>query len=314
MGFMTTWAVDGSKTPAVVARVGTYAGTSGAHGVVEPDHLKVIPLGGLTVGLQVGAALVSAGDTGTYRFQTYAIAVNSTDDDATVTVSGPSSQGRTIRIVAVVPDPERAGVPIPDSPLTAAYAEARALTSSQESALTIPHYRLATIVIPADAAVITDTMIDDEREVAQPKSIRSLYTYDLTTPQADTLTSDPAGESWPDVGGFQVKVPRWATKANIKADFGQVEIPAGSTRAGFLTVMLGSSFPTAGARFQAPGASGATRQSYVAAGDANIPNSMRGETIYVYTRGVVNGGSGGGLLLDSNSSLTLDIEFLAVAR
>lgn len=315
MGFMPTWAVDGSRNPARVARMSEYASNQGARGVVEPTHLKVIPLGGLTVGATPGAALVAAGVTGITQFQTYTVGVDSTDDDATVTVAGPTSSLRTLHVVVMIPDPEFAGVPTPADPLSAKYVELRVLTSAQESVLTIPHYRLATLVIPANVSVITDAMITDTRRVARPKSQRDLWAYDLSVSDGSDGLGAAGGESWPDImpNNLVVDVPEWATEAKVICTFAQVFVPAGSTRQGYISARLGG-LMTPSAFYNAGNASSSSRQTFVALGTMPIPSSLRGQNdVSIYTRGSVTGGAGGYLVLDNRSAVSIDVEFVGKA-
>lgn len=315
MALMTTGYVDGSRSPAVVARMSAYASNQGARGVVEPTHLKVIPLGGLSVGVTPGAALVAGGTTGITKFQTYTVGVDSTDGDATATVAGPTSSSRTLQVVVVVPDPEFAGVPTPTDPESAKYAELRVVSSAQESALTIPHYRLATLVIPANVAVITAAMIQDTRRVARPKSQRDLWAYDLSTFDGSDGLGAAGGESWPDImpNNLTVDVPEWATEAKVICTFAQVLVPAGSTREGYISARLGG-LMTPSAFYNAGNASSSSRQTFVALGTMSIPTSLRGQNdVAVYTRGSVTGGAGGYLVLDNRSAVSIDVEFVGKA-
>lgn len=281
MGFLTTWAVDGSRTPAAVTRMATYAATSGAAGIVRPDHCKLLALGGLTVGLQPGAVLVRAGETGSAQWQTYEMVVELTDGDAVVTLSGPSSSSRTRYAVLVVPDPQWAGVPAPANPLTAVYAELRILTQGELGALTLPHYQVATLVIPANASVITQPMITDTRKMAAPTSEPALWAHRLDSGAPEDRLDDNAGvgEPWPDVF-TDVEVPEWATTAHIVVTAAQVVFPGGSAFRGYLWHRLGTgpeAVNLAPSTIQHDAAT-STRETLVAAGRVSIPAAMRGTT------------------------------------
>jgi hypothetical protein len=297
----------------------TYASSFGARGVVEPDHLKVVPVSGLTVGVAPGAVLVAGGESGTSRWQTYVAGVDATDGDATVTIPGPSSSGRERHVVVTVPDPERAGVSAPADPLTAVYAELQVLTGAQWAALTVPHYRLATINIPGSASVITEGMVTDQREVALPRTQRDLRTHRVNTGDEDLLsTAASGGETWPDIGPYEVRCPEWATQVNVIATFAQVACPnafGGHVWTRLRTLNGVEEIETQVTRVESDVTS-PSRQTWVATGSKAVPAGMRGEVVYIATKGRIDAGTSAAdqPRLRSGSGVVVDVQFVEEAE
>src|SRR5690606_2050233 len=169
---------------------------------------------------------------------------------------------------------------------TALYLEAVHVTSLSQTA---PFIALAKIVMPANTNAVTNAMITDLRSVANPRKERYLFTHNLNSGQTDTL-GDPVGESFPDIGGFAVTVPTWATKANVVATYAQLVVPAGSTRGGGLGVSVGGVL-TPVTRYAGSGDDKAQRQTLVNAATIDIPANLRGTAITTYTRGNASSGS-----------------------
>ncbi|MDQ3275330.1 MAG: hypothetical protein M3Q39_09970 [Actinomycetota bacterium] len=310
MGFLTTWAVDGSRTPAAVARTATYAGSK-EPGVVEPWHLRTIPIAPGTVAVTAGAVLIQGGTTGTRRWQMYLAVVDSGDGNATATVVMPSSSSRTLYTVVVIPDPELAGVAAPSDPLTAVYAELRLLTLAQYSNLTIPKYLVSTIVIPANATAITEAMITNQRSVAQPRSKRVQRAHRVNTTDTDVLdTGGSVGEAWPNIGPYLVDCPTWATRAIVTARFDEVYIPGGEFTAA-LWVGIGPgnlAVDTAESVVRQYAGGSQAQRSFGISDTVDIPEVLRGTEVGIATYGRIVAGTAYPVLR-SGSGVSIDVEF-----
>lgn len=320
MGFLTSWAVDGSRTPAAVARMAQYAATPDP-GVVEPDHCKLVVLGANTVGLTAGACVVSAGASGSARWQSYVVAVDSTDGDAVATVPMPSAAARTLYAVVVVPDPQWAGVPAPADPLSAAYAELRVVTAAQRAALSMPWYQVATLSIPANATGLATGMVTDNRRLSRPKQRRHLFSYNLI--QADGLQDLSASHDpqyWPAQevlpGSWEVDVPSWAVTAQIVAGWGGIQTVPTAGKHGVIYARLGRPAGYAQGNVETQhqrwdlGNSATGREHWEVADDVGVPAALRGTRQPVRLLGYrLETLSGRAPRLDSASAVKFDIEF-----
>lgn len=306
MGFLTTYAVDGSRTPAAVARRAQYASTKNA-GVVEPDHCRLVPVSGGTVGLTAGAVLVPAGTSGNARFERYVATVESTDGDATASVAVPSATSRTFEAVVVVPDPQWAGISAPPNPLDASYAQLRLLTAAQYSALTTPHYRVATLVIPANAGAVTAAMITDRRRVADPR--RERFTRDVVVETVQNLTSSNF-VTFPSESSLSIDVPPWATRAIVRCDLLETLLTGAASTDGRMTLMLGNQAAyTSERRFDEVWAGATSRDDHTIVSSFTIPASFQGTARTLALRARRLGGTGY-LRADTYTQVVYDIEFI----
>lgn len=297
MALLPAYAVNEGMVPAEMLRRALWASTRGESGVVTAHDLKVtaLPTPGAGVRVAAGGAVCAMRTTGSNAQESYMLA-----QDATANVA-LDDEG-TFYLIARIDDWHFTGNPAPADPLNAIYWAFA--TVSTLSGITYPYVPLAKLTIPASTSTITNAMITDIRNVANPRKDRQLFAYDLGP--TDTLATQ---ESWPDVGGFDVYIPEWATQAHIIATFSQVLIPAGSTRTGFLWANLKNGVGGPTVRYLAPGLPNAHRSSYVAVGDMVVPPELRGTNVYSYTVGNVTGGTGGFLTIDGNSAVSFDIEF-----
>lgn len=219
------WAVDGAKHSAAVARTLAYASTEGAEGIVEPADLRVratqTPSGSVRVA-PGGIAILNRAPNGGQ--QTYT-ARNVSETLVEVQPTG-SGGGRTDYVWAHIIDPEYGGQ-FPENPQTAQYFF---LTASAAQPEGNGWYRLARIDIPASTATITQAMITDLREVANPRREEILFARprlwaDEDQPRAKYLRSRLAvgGEQFPGGDGSSnrayMKVPEYATRMTIEASW-----------------------------------------------------------------------------------------------
>lgn len=218
------WAVDGAKHSGAVSRTLAYASTNGAEGVIGPGDLAVLATQTPSNQVRVmpgGAAIRNRAASGGQ--QTYT-ARNVSQTLVTVEPTS-SSGGRTDYVWAHIVDPEYSGQ-VPENPLDAQYFF---LTSSPAQPPGNGWYRLARIDIPANTATITQAMITDLRQVANPRS----ETVMVTRPMIGNWMNPPRnvqlrhvmgengmrGEIFPDVPNrFDLPVPDYATQMFIRLD------------------------------------------------------------------------------------------------
>ena len=221
------WAVDGAKHSGAVSRTLAYASTNGAEGVIGPGDLAVLATQTPSNQVRVmpgGAAIRNRAASGGQ--QTYT-ARNVSQTLVTVEPTG-SSGGRTDYVWAHIVDPEYSGQ-VPENPLEAQYFF---ITASAGQPPGNGWYRLARINIPANTATITQAMITDLRQVANPRQrtqtiprpvvngdLKHKYTHVLRRRQrAENTDGGRRGEYFPDFGNtFTLNADEWATHVILEA-------------------------------------------------------------------------------------------------
>lgn len=328
------WAVDGAKHSAAVARTLAYASTSGAEGIVEPADLRVratqTPSGSVRVA-PGGIAILNRAPNGGQ--QTYT-ARNVSETLVEVQPTG-SGGGRTDYVWAHIIDPEYGGQ-FPENPQTAQYFF---LTASAAQPEGNGWYRLARIDIPASTATITQAMVTDLREVANPRSERVLHARprvsDDDTGNAILLNGmfSSGGEYFPGGGGspneFVIKTPEWATRMIIRADWIGVRYQANTNPNGRYWVEFGDQyrdhtwpdnrqweFGTQAFQFDSPGASNNTmRTNWILGDSVPLPSKLRGKDVtFVFKAGLLTSAARGHVSMDFMSGLVMEVSFAEVAQ
>lgn len=218
-------AIDGALTNAALARVGTFATSSGTEGVVQATDLKV-SVSGNVFSLAGGAALVLN------RYQTapnqmYVVA-NDGPHSIGAGLMPPSSPSQQTYIVAVaVGDKEfsQAGHPFmaaTDPPVgqesTFEYVRPIVVLESAFNSRNYPAVPLARAVIPANTVTFTNAMLTDIRALARPRT--DLRMAHVAGPASDNNLNGGGGtpgtyEKFPNVTVITTVVPPWAKKAKI---------------------------------------------------------------------------------------------------
>lgn len=328
------WAVDGAKHSAAVARTLAYSSTSGAEGIVEPADLRVratqTPSGSVRVA-PGGIAILNRAPNGGQ--QTYT-ARNVSETLVEVQPTG-SGGGRTDYVWAHIIDPEYGGQ-FPENPQTAQYFF---LTASAAQPEGNGWYRLARIDIPASTATITQAMITDLREVANPRSERVLHArprvQDDNQGNAIRLNwlVENGGEYFPGGAGspntFTVDVPAWATRMIIRADWVGVRYAASTNPHGRYWVEFGDEYRDHGwnnnrqwefgtqlFQFDSPGASNNTmRTNWILGDSVAVASKLRGKAVtFAFKAGVNLAESRGDVTMDALSGLIMEVYFAEVAR
>lgn len=234
------WLIGGgAEHSPEVARLLAYAATAGSEGIVEPGDLKVsaLTVPGASVNVSPGAALIRNRASGGAQ-QTY-VARNPTRDTAAVASTGSSK--RSDLIVAQIEDPYLAGEPWQDpaNPKVGPYVFTRVIPNvpagttrlqdvaayAGRSAVT-----LARVDIPANTAAITNAMIVDLRDVAQPKNREEAW-----------VTNGPAGYGnvfetqdgvWKTLATLTTTatIPEWATRALVRSSVSGLGVFGGEWR------------------------------------------------------------------------------------
>lgn len=314
------WMVAGGLHSAEVGRQLAYAATNGATGIVLPTDLRVtaLPTAGAAIRIAAGgASIVSkfAGASG----QSYVIrGVGATD----VSVAKAGTSTTTRYVIIRVTDPAYAGEPTPSNPVNGPYAIPEIVSALPAAK---PHIVLAKIVMPANATTVTNAMITDMRELANPREKQVMY-------PRPTLTSDPAagmlltataadGEWFPNAGAEQyIDVPSWATRMQIEATWIAVLYgPEGSTGWGDYWVDYGpmvsaqkQKFSTHKFRWDMP-VGDFSRGNWELAHDVYVPAELRGQSMVPFIlKARKEAGTGATPKMDHRSGVILKVRFLEV--
>ena len=313
--------LEGVEHSAEVARTLAWAATSGASGIIKPTDLRVraTPVPGGTVRIMPGGFVVESSYAGASQ-QSYVERVPTTTE---VAVPATGSSGSATRyVVAAILDPDYpGGGTAPEIPNDGVYAAPRVTTTLN---LAYPHVPLARINQPANTATITDDMITDLREVANPRTLDVWRPRATVKADEEYLTSTSTdGEWFPNGGGEQlIYIPEWATRAQICVKWLQVRIASGKSGWGQMWLEYGpylrpSTRERSTQRYQWDTTGGKTytyRENWIVEDDVYIPAAYRGtEQTFVLKARRDPASDNRTALIDGLSGVSLQVRFLESA-
>ena len=245
------WAIGGgAENPVEGARQNTYAATKGGRGVITPTDMKVtaLPVPGSAVRVHMGSCVSPNYYLPAPYFgcQSYSLTEESSTD-VEIPATG-SAGGATRYLIARVMDPQYGGQQ-PEDVANGPYTK-YALVSSI-TGLKYPFVELARIKQPANTGTITQDMITDIREVANPNHdwavfARPRVVADNSAGMNLTVTNADGGEYFPggdgSSNGFRTLVPEWATRVAIDARWSSVSYAGGKDLRGFYWVEFGDQY------------------------------------------------------------------------
>src|SRR5699024_4076963 len=173
---MDSWAVTGAQSSARIARLQHQSGTRSGNGVVDVDHLQVLPLEvpGTAVRITSGGATILGREMG---FQGSYFAFNVGDAELDISPTG-SGGGRVGMVVLRVEDPNIDGTSwnhdVTEDPVYYFRVIEDVGSNATEPPAGMTAIPLARIHIPASTATITSDMITDIRTPANPRNQRVL--------------------------------------------------------------------------------------------------------------------------------------------
>lgn len=314
------WAIgNGAENSVELARADSFVGSSGATGIVDPPDFKVVqlPTPGAAVRVRKGTGVIRSTYPGVFG-QSYVVQEQS-NTDVPITATG-SSGGSTKYVYVLIQDSQYGGQNPPsveDGPYNS-YAVTTSLPANQ------PYLLLAKIVQPASTATITNSMITDLREVANPKEKIVNRSRPLNLDNVETLTqTDPIGERFPNAGGGQnIDVPAWATRAIIETEWLMVNERPGNAY-GAVWVEYGPlnsggqdrQYSTQRFRWNTQAGSDSARGIWKISDDVYIPAALRGTSQVFSMRGYLTYTSGAGARpqMDQHSGIVFKVTFLQVA-
>lgn len=277
-------------------------------GVTAGSHLKVSALAtpGGKVQIGDGSATISGKVSpvqGSYN------AYNIGTD--TVDIAPTGSTTRSDMVILRVQDPEYEGS---RNPSNCAFFQVVSNVSS--SATTAPSgysaIPLARIDIPASTATITNSMIKDIRQVANPRRDRVLYPYYAKDPLVEISGTSETWRTFPNLTMASITVPSWAATAKVVFGAGGVKCSAGNVW-GNIRFQLGGI--EASEYVAIDDDQGTTaRRLYVEMSEVidlttTAGAAMRGTTQPFYSRMRTRSTNAGKIGVDATTTFKIDIEF-----
>ena len=159
------WAIgNGAENSVELARADAFVGSSGATGIVDPTDFKVValPTPGAAVRVRKGTGVIRNIYPGAFG-QSYVVQEQSNTD---VPVAATGASGAATKYVYVLITDSQYGGQAPSSVENGPYNDYAVTTTLPSNQ---PYLLLARINQPASTATITNAMITDLREVANPK-------------------------------------------------------------------------------------------------------------------------------------------------
>lgn len=306
------WYVDGTTPSAGLLRLIGCVAAGGGEGIVSGPDFRVTALDAPAgaVKASIGAAVVPVRTAG-FGSQSYLLrALSETQVD--VQATDPAA-GRSDLVVLRVEDSSVDGSwPIPADILAGPYAFLRVIQGVPPGTRRLDEVRpgdsaitLARLDIPAGTASITQAMVTDLRDLAQPRTARESFLLSGQWATADTVGAlTGTWEEFPLGGTFSVRVPRWATHALVEADWSQILTGATEMRGQLRATLGGTSGPTTTVRTTAAG-----RGSFVTAAKFQIPAAQRGTMQPFALEGIGSAGYTGVLTADINSTVRATVTF-----
>lgn len=322
---MDSWAVTGAQSSARIARLQLQSGTASGNGVVNSDHLQVLPLSvpGTSVRITSGGATILGREQ---TFQGSYFAFNVGDAELAISPTG-SGGGRSDLVVLQVEDPNIDGTPWGHDVTTDPVYYFRVIEGVSSSADTAPSDRtavaLARIDIPSSTATITAGMITDVRVVANPRTERVVLMQEAAPLPGGTW--DEAGdyvtdfERWPQ-NQWPVRIPDYATEAQVKAEWNLVFFDPlggdagtydarGLVRVGFIGAETNAFTEESPYNLNPTSGTNGYRTSVATGRKVAIPPELRGTTVSVRMYAKGDAGQRGRLIANEGSTFILDITF-----
>ncbi|WP_282795787.1 hypothetical protein [Streptomyces sp. CC224B] len=279
-----------------------------SQGVTEGDDLKVRPLEtpGAAVRVADGSAVVRGATWGQGSYTQYNVGT------ATVAIAPTGATARSDLVCLRVEDPEYEGTRDPESDDIGYFhvvSNVSATTTQVPAGMTA--VALARLDLPPNTAVITDAMIKDVRQIANPRRERRLYTA-FPDGLSTLKYSDNKWHTWPSAARWSVPVPSWATHARLVTTIAGLRL----TRADVYARMQ-SVFGTEKGQDTAVDddqGSQTRRNTVVLADSLSVPAAMRGTTQTLYLQAYMSKMETGDLSVDGATSLIADIEFTESVR
>lgn len=307
------WFVEGAaEHSSEVTRLLAYAAFGGADGIVGANDLRVQALSSPAAAVRVtgGACAITNRAPGA-SYQSYAARLP-TPDQVSVAATGVSA--RSDLVVARIESPYTESWPLPADPKVGPYVFTRIVSGVPKTTTDIAQIRpgdsaitLARVDLPPNTSSVTAGMITDLREMVQARRERRLYPC-LPT-QAEALTAqNGAWYDWPTAARVTVKVPKWATRAQIITTITGLGL-TGDYVYGSMQHVLGTTWGGRETPIDDDQGSGNRRTTLAVATVMDIPLAMRGTTQPLFLRTYMGTFHTGDLSVDRWTAIVHDVEW-----
>lgn len=290
---LPAYAITGRELTADALRVFGYAATAGQRGIASPTDFKVEAIGGASVRVNPGGAVMPTRFVSSPQYHSYAVAMDSAENVA-IPATG-SGGGATRYVIARIHDEQYGGgsAPAPNWTLEVV---------SSIATLPYPFVEFAKINQPASTSVITAAMIEDVRTIARPRTERHVKVVPVPVNQ----TMD--GSSFVNFGGTVelTTVPFWANRVIVRADLiGVVNQVANLD--GQFAISFGSKVLST-RRFDINWNGQTERHDFTMVGEANIADkALLEQSLRVRARRMNGTGK---LFVDTSSATMFEYEFI----
>lgn len=335
------WAVGGGAENSVEgARLATYLATKGGRGVILPSDMKVsaLPVPGAAVRIVSGACAspndyLNEGDSQDGGGQSYGgREISSTDFPVAPT---GSAGGQVKYLIWAVHDEQYEGDEPADpvNDLRNGYEWVSTLNG-----ITYPHVQLVKLDQPKNTATITNSMLTDIRELADPKTDIATYSRPRLAADDDPrqnycnsrysgANGDWYGEYFPGGDGSPsaayIDIPWWATQMAIRADWVAVRAESGKNAHGRRWIEYGDEYRAHGwpggrqlqyatqqFAFDTTGTQGSYRADWAVIDQVPIPKKLRGKRIqFAFKAGLSPDADTNGVYMNGLSGLGMQIIF-----
>lgn len=305
-----------------VVRSALYASLGGKEGVSGPKDLRVTakstPTG--SVNVAPGSAIINSRYSGTSG-QAYA-ARNATQTSVTISPTS-STGGRNDLVVLRIQDTAFQGSAPSDVNnynyvrLEVIQGVPASTNSVSDLNLTYPAIALCLIKIPASTSAITNAMIKDLRNLANPRIQDVWYPMPTVASGSETLTaSSEVGEYFINAATQTIEIPSWAVRAQVRCEWLGVRYGAGNAWGqswlewGPYKAASERQYATQKFQWDTPAANNVSRGTWTVVDDIYVPAAMRGTSQLFVPKARRAGGVTNSVSLDGMSGMSLQVRFL----
>lgn len=302
------WAISGTDViPMDVARQVVYDAAGGHEGPIKGKDCQVLATAVASDQVRVmpGSVIVLGRASGQFN-EAYSCRNTGTDLSPAITATG-SGGGRTDLVYAHVTDPDQ-----PGNPSTAVEVETRVIEGVLSTTETLQDAKdqglvgddvsgvaLARITRPASTGIVTQAQITDLRDLGGTPRRFDLQRIFNQTDTAENPLTETSFVVWPLAATWQVRIPKWAVRAQVMCNIGGYRLHEGGSGGGAnvvgeFRVKLGTnvSNPTMYNQSSAAGNGTVDAAASFNGGDFYIDASERGTTVELAFQGKKNSGDG----------------------
>lgn len=311
----TPMAVTGGEHSAQMFRMMVRDLARGNQGITEGTHLKVTALSTPGAGVQIadGSAVIK----GVFSPVQGHYSVYNIGSD-TVAIGATGGTPRSDMLILRVQDPDYEGTLDPSE---CAFFDV--VTNVSSSATTVPSgysaIPLARIDIPASTATITNAMIVDLRQVANPRRERLLLPFYAADPLVEISgtsetwkTHPPLASASPAGEMFEVPIPAWAAQAKVVFSVDGLRLVDGNVFGGFrfmLGALEASQYVGIDDNQGSPPRRIPVRMAETISLTGVLGAAMRGTTQSFFSRMRTRSTNAGKIGVDGTTTFIADIEF-----